>query len=282
MQRIRTVKPELFKHDGLFDLEEETGLPIRLAFIGLFTCCDREGRFKWRPRSLKINCLPFDEVDFSRVLHALATRGFVVKYATETGVFGHIPAFTAHQVINNRESQSVLPEPTPANALDVTATRDPRVTHADTGEGKGREGKGKEGKEVAHADACTTRKKKSDSDEKMQAVCRETWIAYSDTYFHRYGTEPVRNAKVNSQVKQFCKLLPANESPFVAAFYVKHNNSFYIQKGHDFGLLVTDAAKLRMEWATNSPITATRARQNDRTQNNLSTAEQVKRELGYI
>jgi hypothetical protein len=46
MGRIRTVKPELFQHGDLFDAEVESGFPLRLAFIGLFTCCDREGRFK--------------------------------------------------------------------------------------------------------------------------------------------------------------------------------------------------------------------------------------------
>ena len=101
MARIRTVKPELFKHEELFELEEQTGLPIRIAFVGLFTCCDREGRFKWRPRALKLDVLPYDMVDFSRVLDALTTRGFVVKYEVDGEVFGEIPSFKRHQTINN-------------------------------------------------------------------------------------------------------------------------------------------------------------------------------------
>jgi hypothetical protein len=83
MGRIRTIKPEFFTHEELFDLEEREGLPVRLAFIGLWTICDREGRFKWRPRSIKAQILPYDNVDFSRVLDALATRGFVVRYASD-------------------------------------------------------------------------------------------------------------------------------------------------------------------------------------------------------
>ena len=59
-QRIRTVKPEFFQHEGLFDLEQFSGLPIRVAFAGLWTCCDREGRFKWRSRQLKTDILPYD------------------------------------------------------------------------------------------------------------------------------------------------------------------------------------------------------------------------------
>ncbi|MCW0032047.1 hypothetical protein [Burkholderia pseudomallei] len=152
------MKPELFTHEDLFEAEQETGLPLRVAFIGLFTCADREGRFKWRPRTLKLAVLPHDAVDFSRVLDALVTRGFLVRYASESGEeIGLIPTFTKHQVINNRETPSDLPAP-PAN-LDLTGistrtpTRDPRVDDAsDTrAQGKGKEGKGKEGNEEANA-----------------------------------------------------------------------------------------------------------------------------------
>lgn len=156
MARIRTVKPELFSHEDLFDAEVETGLPLRLAFIGLFTCCDREGRFKWRPRTLKSNVLPHDDIDFSRVLDALVTRGFVVKYAVDGKEYGVIPTFTDHQVINNRESPSEIPPPNEINNIDASGTRQPRVDHAPSGEGKGKEGKGKEHIPVADA-VVTTR-----------------------------------------------------------------------------------------------------------------------------
>lgn len=148
MARIRTIKPDFFRHGDLFDAEKESKLPLRIAYIGLWTVCDREGRFKWKPRDLKVDCLPFDDVDFSRVLDALETRGFVVKYAVDGKEYGVIPSFTAHQIINNKESVSQLPEPNENNIL----TRDARVSHAigaplnpEQGEGKGKEGKGKEG-----------------------------------------------------------------------------------------------------------------------------------------
>lgn len=149
MPRIRTVKPRLFQHSGLFDAEHDTGLPLRLAYIGLFTCCDREGRFKWDARELKLHILPWDELDFSRVLDALTTRGFVIAYASSTGEkFGAIPKFTHHQVINNRESASEIPPPPESLIQQAIATREPRVDDARTTrtQGKGREGKGKEGK----------------------------------------------------------------------------------------------------------------------------------------
>ena len=143
MPRIRTVKPELFKHEGLYDAEAETGLPLRLAFIGLFTCCDREGRFKWRPRTLKLDVLPYDNCDFSRVLHALWTRGFIVKYEVDGEEYGCIPTFTTHQVINNRESESNIPPPDENSIKSWDSTRAARVDDASgtpvKGKGIGRE-----------------------------------------------------------------------------------------------------------------------------------------------
>lgn len=146
MSRIRTIKPKFFKHGGLFDAEQESGLPLRVAFAGLWTQCDREGRFAWEPRELKTDILPYDEVDFSRVLDALATRGFIVKYASGGKQYGYVPTWHQHQVINNREAASTLPDPSVSTAqTDASGTREPRVTETPVhvqGEGKGREGEG--------------------------------------------------------------------------------------------------------------------------------------------
>ena len=155
--RIRTVKPELFRHEGLFEAEQESGLPLRLAFIGLFTVCDREGIFRWQPRQLKLDVMPYDLHDFSRVLDALVTRGFVVRYACGSDEYGAIPTFTRHQVINNREKSSEFPSIEQAdkvysNETNGLPTQEARVNDASTtrhgndqGEGKGREGE-QEGK----------------------------------------------------------------------------------------------------------------------------------------
>ena len=153
--RIRTIKPEFFNHEALFEAERQSKLPLRLAFIGLWCAADREGRFKWEPRRLGVQIMPYDQIDFARVLDALMTRGFLVKYATETGAFGHIPTFAKHQVINNRERPSELPEPpqfVDNQQIDASTTREARDEHASKAEGKGRERKGMEqGTRVEHA-----------------------------------------------------------------------------------------------------------------------------------
>ena len=146
--RIRTIKPEFFHHEGLFEAELETKLPIRVAFAGLWCIADREGRFKWEPRRIGVQVLPYDGVDFSRVLDALTTRGFVFKYRVDDEYFGCIPSFLKHQVVNNKERASILPDYLENGAIteeiDASATREPRDDDACHKEGKGT-GKGKEG-----------------------------------------------------------------------------------------------------------------------------------------
>lgn len=160
MARIRTIKPDFFKHEDLFDLEQETGLPVRIAFAGLWTVADRDGRFEWKPRTLKTDVLPHDPVDFAQVLDALETRGFLNTYEVEGRHYGVIPSWDRHQVINNRESQSVLPPPPQSD--NASPARKPRVRDADKdslvqapAEGKGREGerKGREQRGRARVDA---------------------------------------------------------------------------------------------------------------------------------
>lgn len=109
MPRIRTVKPELFKHEGLFEAEMASQLPLRIAFIALFSCCDREGRFRWQPKRLKIDMLPYDDLDMAQVLDALVTHGFIKKYKCQGEWYGCIPSWSRHQYINQREAASDLP-----------------------------------------------------------------------------------------------------------------------------------------------------------------------------
>lgn len=187
MSRIRTIKPEFNKHEKLFDAEQESGLPLRVAYPGLWMQADRQGRFKWEIRKLKSEILPYDDLDFSRVLDALATRGFIVKYACGTDVYGWIPSFTKHQIVNNRERESELPSPYGEDVeilVDSSdniekheeecgfATRERRVNDACItenqsrkdflkwkGTGREQEGKGKEGNNTV----CTETKKISSS-----------------------------------------------------------------------------------------------------------------------
>lgn len=116
-------------------------------------------------------------------------------------------------------------------------------------------------------------------DTELQLACKQTWKAYSDAYFDRYGVEPVRNAKVNANVKQLVQRLGYSESPHVAAFFVGSNNSYYTSRMHAVDCIVKDAEKLRTEWATGHRVTQARAKQMDNTQGNLDSVGEALRIL---
>jgi hypothetical protein len=137
MARIRTIKPAFFKHVGLFDSERASGLPLRVAYAGLWTVCDRDGRFKWRPREIKVEVLPHDEVDMDAVMTALTDAGFIGRYAVDGEEFGLVPTFRAHQRINAKEPESGIPPPPGEKFSDAG-------TVPACAEGNGKEKKGRE------------------------------------------------------------------------------------------------------------------------------------------
>ena len=142
MPRIRTIKPDLFLHEELAELN-----PIaRLAFIGLFCCVDREGRAADRPKRLKAQILPYDDLDFSQVLDELAAAGFIDRYEVDGVKLIAIPRFLVHQRPRKEEPASVFP----ASDLSQSATGTSRLGDGDVAvvrtsdAGKGKEYKGKE------------------------------------------------------------------------------------------------------------------------------------------
>lgn len=100
-------------------------------------------------------------------------------------------------------------------------------------------------------------------------VTGPTRESYSKAYLERHGASPVWNATTNSQLSRFVKRVGAEEAPEIAAFYVKHRASFYVQKLHPVGLLLQDSEKLRTEWFTGKAMTATEAHQGDKTAANM-------------
>lgn len=134
MPITRNVKPDFFKNEELYQCEVKHGLPVRVAYIGLWTCCDREGRFAWKPNRLKLDILPYDdEVDFEDVLDILCSEGWVTKYhgRDASGNYvecGVIPKFKLHQHINNKEPASVLPDPPPGVEMAEVEPRRGRRT----------------------------------------------------------------------------------------------------------------------------------------------------------
>ena len=145
MARIRTIKPDFFTSEDIVALS-----PLaRLLYIAIWCEADKEGRLVWKPFTFKLRYLPGDTCDVQALCAEIVDRGLVTLYGDGYAV---IPAFAAHQHINPRESESVLPRPADFSGVPTRERRvndaSARVDDAQGGkERKGREGKGKEGKE---------------------------------------------------------------------------------------------------------------------------------------
>lgn len=280
MARIRSIKPEFFRHETLQDLEiENPGKYPMLVFAGLWGHCDSRGRFEWRPRQLKLDILPFLQFDMGEVLALLERAGMVKHYSCNGKDYGEIKSFEKHQRLSGKEASCGDKYPSPISEAagkqrgsngEIPESQEEEEEGKRKGRGREEEGKrnGVDAPPVGDAAGASPSAKVIDLQDKteteLQAVCRVIWKSYSLAYFERYSTEPVINAKVRSQVKQFAQRIPMSEAPEVASFYVRHCDAFYVRKGHDFGQLLSDAEKLRTEWATGRQITGTQARQTER------------------
>lgn len=93
---------------------------------------------------------------------------------------------------------------------------------------------------------------------------RESWQAYHDAYWARYGDEPMRNAKVNSMLKKFVGSVGESDAPHVIWFYLRHPDALYATKHHPLEFLLRDAQKLRTEYRTGNIVTMQGAKTKER------------------
>lgn len=104
MARIRTIKPEFFRHEGLQDLEiENPQCYVMLVFAGLWGHCDSQGIFEYRPRQLKLDILPFLEFDMAKTLNLLVKAGFIEVFEHDGKQYGLIRSFNEHQRLSGKE-----------------------------------------------------------------------------------------------------------------------------------------------------------------------------------
>ena len=114
MARIRSIKPAFFRHEGLQDLEASNpGKYPMLVFAGLWTACDRFGRFEWKPRTLKLDILPFLPFDMVDTLELLERAGQVTRYTVGGKEYGLIKSFGEHQRITGKEATAPAMYPAP-------------------------------------------------------------------------------------------------------------------------------------------------------------------------
>lgn len=257
MARIRTIKPELPQSESMGRVSRDA----RLLFIQLFTLCDDEGKTRASSRMLASLLYPYDDgedghektsaADVDRWLVELERENCVVRYVIDGTTYLQVRNWLIHQKIDHaskskipdfREDSRMLAKDSEKLAVDrgprtvdqgVDQTLSPPAPRSPTAKKPKRE------KQAPIADEAA-----------LQEACRETWRSYATAYLARYGTAPVRNSKVNAAVKAFVQRVGTEEAPQIAAFYVEHDEPFYVRKCHDTGQLLADAEKLRTEWKT--------------------------------
>jgi hypothetical protein len=102
--RIRALKPGFFKNEQLAELSPWH----RLCYEGLWCVADKEGRLQDRPKRLKVEIFPYDDLNMDGLLWDLTHAGFIRRY-----VIGHqplicIPSWFAHQRPRPDETPSEL------------------------------------------------------------------------------------------------------------------------------------------------------------------------------
>lgn len=118
MARARNIKPGFFKNEHLVELPFET----RLLFAGLWTLADREGRLEDRPKKIKMEIFPADNVDVNEGLQQLHEVGMIVRYVVENKGYIEVCTFTQHQNPHVKEAASVIPTPDKHCTNTVLAT----------------------------------------------------------------------------------------------------------------------------------------------------------------
>lgn len=106
---------------------------------------------------------------------------------------------------------------------------------------------------------------------------RDTWEAYASAYWERWGTEPLRGAKVNAIIKSIVRQVGA-EAPRIAEFFVRSSCARYIQAAHPIEMLAYDLQKLRTEYRTGNRITRASAEQAEVREHHQQLIDKLVRE----
>ncbi|MDD4178863.1 MAG: hypothetical protein PHH14_02280 [Candidatus Margulisbacteria bacterium] len=115
MARIRYLKPDFFKDEDIKELPFE----VRIFYEGLWCMADREGRLEERPERLKVEIMPYDEIDIEKALTLLALpkkhgrQPFINRYVTDKQRFIQIINWHKHQKPHHTEKESTIPPPSP-------------------------------------------------------------------------------------------------------------------------------------------------------------------------
>lgn len=106
MARIRTVKPEFWKHERLSELPEAT----HMLAAALLNYSDDEGYFNANPKLIQGECFPLRELSVSipESLRLLSAEGYLrLGRGSDGKRYGHIVHFSAHQKISHPSASKI-------------------------------------------------------------------------------------------------------------------------------------------------------------------------------
>ena len=288
MARARNIKPAFFTNELLGVADPM----ICLTFAGLWCLADKFGVLEDRPLRVKAELFPYrDSLDVNGYLTELARLGFIVRYENDGRRFIQVLNFKKHQSPHNTEKGKGFPFFTDPKSLILEGNgyltvkkpcNDREKTVPERPDSLIPDSLIPDSKALQLASAPAPKKKREPKPKDPEAEAAKeanaaTWKAYADSYFNRYGAEPVRNAKANKMISDIVKRLGAEEAPLVAFHYVTINDAFYLRTLHDLGNLLAKCESIRTQWATGNQMTSVTARQIENTQSNISAAEEAKR-----
>jgi hypothetical protein len=106
--RARGIKPNYYKDEDLV----ECSIWARAMCPGLWMMADRDGKLEDRPRRIKMEIYPCDDVDVDALLTELETVGrHLIRYEVEGKKYIKILEFKQHQNPHHKEKESVIPDP---------------------------------------------------------------------------------------------------------------------------------------------------------------------------
>jgi hypothetical protein len=137
MARIRTVKPEFWKHEELSALPES----VHMLAAALLNYADDEGYFNANDKLVKAECSPLREPSVSThdALKQLSKINYLrLGNGPDGKRYGHVINFDQHQRVNRKTDSKIKKIEI---VWESSVSPHPQLTEGSPPEGKGKEGK---------------------------------------------------------------------------------------------------------------------------------------------
>lgn len=179
--RIRSIKPEFFKHEDLAELEPYA----RLLFIGLWCLADANGVLEDRPKRIAIEVFPYNFTDVSPLLHQLHEADFIIRYSVAGKDYIQVPSFREHQRLSGKEAQSDGLYPIPNGEATVKQRGSSGTFTIPSGTGNREQGKDIRGANFPSASKPKREKKRfaPPTLEELTAFCKENRLLFKPEVF---------------------------------------------------------------------------------------------------